>query len=152
MQCTKWLCLIVCVCVHSVAQPCPTLGDHMDCSSLGSSLYGIFHARILEWVTISYSMGSFPPSSQTYVSCSGRWIHYHCATWEAPIVNNESKRGESESPSVVSDSLRPHGLYSPGQNTGVGSCSLLQEIFPTQGSNPGLSHCRWILYQLSHNN
>ena len=59
---------------------------------------------------------------------------------------------ESESCSVVSDSLQPHGLYSPwnspGQNTGVGS--LLQGIFPTQGSNPGVSHCRWIFYQLSH--
>ena len=39
---------------------------------------------------------------------------------------------------------------SPGQNTGVGSLSLLQGIFPTQGSNPGLPHCRWIPYQLSH--
>ena len=39
---------------------------------------------------------------------------------------------------------------SPDQNTGVGSLSLLQEIFPTQGSNLGLPHCRWILYQLSH--
>ena len=39
---------------------------------------------------------------------------------------------------------------SPSQNTGVGSLSLLQGIFPTQGSNPGLLHCRWILYQLSH--
>ena len=38
---------------------------------------------------------------------------------------------------------------SPGQNTGVGSLSLLQVIFPTQGSNPGLPHCRRILYQLS---
>ena len=37
----------------------------------------------------------------------------------------------------------------PGQNAGVGSLSLLQGIFPTQGSNPGLPHCRWILYQLS---
>ena len=59
-----------------------------------------------------------------------------------------------ESHSVVSDSLRPHGLYSPwnspGQNTGVGSLSLLQGIFPTQGLNPGLPHCREILYQLSH--
>ena len=47
-----------------------------------------------------------------------------------------------ESRSVVSDSLRPHGLYSPwnslGQNTGVGSLSLLHGIFPTQGSNTGL--------------
>ena len=60
----------------------------------------------------------------------------------------------SESCSVVSDSLWPHGLYSPwnspGQNPGVGSLSLLQWIFSTQGSNPGLPH-RWrILYQLSH--
>ena len=38
---------------------------------------------------------------------------------------------------------------SPGQNTGVCSLSLLQEIFPTQGSDPGLPHCRQILYQLS---
>ena len=72
-----------------------------------------------------------------------------------------------EPPSVVASSLslpQPlkvkvsqlwcHGLYSPwnspGQNTGVGSCSLLQGVFPTQGLNPGLPHCRWILYQLSH--
>ena len=39
---------------------------------------------------------------------------------------------------------------SPGQNTGVGSCFLLQGIFPTQGLNLGLPHCRQILYQLSH--
>ena len=61
---------------------------------------------------------------------------------------------ESESRSVVSDSLWPHGLYrpwhSPGQNTGVGGRSLLQGIFPTQGLNPGLPHCRQILHQLSH--
>ena len=62
--------------------------------------------------------------------------------------------GESESRSVMSDSLRPHGLYSPwnspDQNAGVGSLSLLQRIIPTQGSNPGLPHCRRILYELSH--
>ena len=39
---------------------------------------------------------------------------------------------------------------SPGKNTGVDHHALLQGIFPTQGSNPGLTHCRWILYQLSH--
>ena len=48
----------------------------------------------------------------------------------------------------------PHGLYSPwnspGQNTGVSSLCLLQGIFPTQGSNPGLPHCGWILNQLSY--
>ena len=60
---------------------------------------------------------------------------------------------ESETCSVVSNSLRPDGLYSPwnspGQNTGVGSLSLLQGIFSTQGSNPGLPLCRQILYQPS---
>ena len=65
--------------------------------------------------------------------------------WEPYNVN--------ESSSVVSIFLRPHGLYipwdSPGQNTAVGSLSLLQRIFPSQGSNTGLPHCRQILYQLS---
>ena len=55
---------------------------------------------------------------------------------------------------VMSDSLWSHGLYtpwnSPGQNTGMRSLSLFQGIFPTQGSNPGLPQCRWILYQLNH--
>ena len=59
---------------------------------------------------------------------------------------------ESEILSVMSDSLQPMDciLNSPGQNTLVGSCPLLQGIFPTQESNPGLPHCRRILYQLSH--
>ena len=61
---------------------------------------------------------------------------------------------KSESHSVMSDSLRPHGLYSLwnslGQNTGVGSLSLLQRVFPTQGLNPGIPPFRWILYQLNH--
>ena len=61
--------------------------------------------------------------------------------------------------SVVSDSLWPHGLYltrllcpwkSPGKITGVGCHFLLQGIFPTQGSNLGLLHCRQILYCLSY--
>ena len=55
--------------------------------------------------------------------------------------------------------LHPHGLQparllcpwnSPSKNTGVNSCSILQGIFPTQVSNPGLLHCRQILYHLSH--
>ena len=77
-----------------------------------------------------------------YVSC----VRHYVSTSVLPY--------SSESLSVVSDSLRPQGLHSPwnspGQNTGVGSLSLLQEIFPTQGSNPGFPHHRWILYQLSH--
>ena len=48
------------------------------------------------------------------------------------------------------DSRLLHPWNRPGQNSGVGSHSLLQGIFPTQGLNPGLPHCRWILYCLSH--
>ena len=73
------------------------------------------------------------------------------APWKKSYDQPES---ESESHSVMSDSLWPRGLYSlwnsPGQNAGVGGLSLLQGIFPTQAFNPGLPHCRWILYQLSH--
>ena len=47
-------------------------------------------------------------------------------------------------------SLEGETWNSPGQNTRVGNLSLLQGIFPTQGSNPGIPHCRWILYQLRH--
>jgi len=61
---------------------------------------------------------------------------------------------ECESRLVLSDSLRPHWLYSawdsPDQNTGVGSLSFSRGTFPTQGWNPGLPHCKQILYQLSH--
>ena len=70
------------------------------------------------------------------------------------VLKAPTEMSESESHSVVFHSLRPHGLYSlwnsPGQNTGVGSLSILRRIFPTQGWNPGLPHCGWILYQLSH--
>ena len=54
----------------------------------------------------------------------------------------------------MSGSLQSHGLYSswnsPVQNTGVGKLSLLQGIFSTQRLDPGLPHCRRILYKLSH--
>ena len=59
----------------------------------------------------------------------------------------------------LSNSLRPHGLQPtrlfhpwdfPGKTTGVGCHFLLQGIFPTQGLNPGLLHCRQVLYHLSH--
>ena len=68
-------------------------------------------------------------------------------TWKQP-------RYQWESESLCQVQLFvTHGLYSPwtspGQNTGVGSLSVLQGIFPTQGLNPVLPHCRWILYQLS---
>ena len=50
-----------------VTQSCPTLCDHMDCSLPGSSVHGIFQARVLEWVAISFFRGSFQPKDQTQV-------------------------------------------------------------------------------------
>ena len=97
--------------------------------------------------------------------CSGnslvvQWLRPHASTAgnmdliRGGKTKNPHAISESESRSVVSNSLRPHGLYSPmnslHQNTGVGSLSLLQGICPTQGSNTGIPHCRRILYHLSH--
>ena len=64
-------------------------------------------------------------------------------------------KSERESCSVVSDSLRPHGPYSPWNSPvefhyGVGSLSILQGIFPTQGLKPDLPHCKQILQHLRH--
>ena len=79
---------------------------------------------------------------------------FYRSSYEKEYGRKSMKKSESESHSVVSDSLRPHGLYSPWnspvQNTGVGSLSLLQGLFPTQGLNSGLPHYRRILYQLSY--
>ena len=90
-------------CVVLVTQLCPNLCNPMDCSPPGSSVHGIFQARIVEWVAISFSNWS--------------WSE---VKWSA---------------SVVSDSLRPHGLQPtrllrpwdfPGKSTGVGCHFLFQ--------------------------
>ena len=60
----------------------------MDCSLLGSSVHGILQARILEWVAVSCSGGSSQLRDRTqisWVSYIGRWLLYHCTTWEAHI-------------------------------------------------------------------
>ena len=70
------------------AQSCLTLWDPMDCSPSGSSVQGIFQARIQEWVAISSSRESSQPRDGTYISCfscTGMRILYHLAIWEAYI-------------------------------------------------------------------
>ena len=89
----------------------------------------------------AYFSPPLPPGSPS-------WLPYHSPLfiWEdlgAPSVCSIA--------SVISDSLQPYGLWSlktplsPGKNTGVGCHALLQGIFPNQGSNLHLLHCRWIL-------
>ena len=123
-----------------VVQLCLTLCDPMDCSLPGCSVHGIFQAR---GDLPDPGIEPRPPALQADSLLS-----------EPPGKPLSSPKQVSESHSVVSDSLRPRGLYSPwnslGQNTGMGCLSLLQGIFPTQESNWGLLRCRGILYQLSY--
>ena len=80
---SNYYCIKQCMC----GQLCPTLCYPMDCSPPGSSVHGIFQARILEWVAIAYSEGSSLPRDQTWVSCIScidrqirdHWHHY-CRT------------------------------------------------------------------------
>ena len=115
-------------------------------------------------MSLSYSSAIFfPLSNSSFLT----WILLHASTifylsvylvinTKLPPTSHHCKQSEGESAShlVVSSSLWSRGLYSPwnspGQTTGMGSLSLFQGIFPTQGLKPGLPHCRWILYQLSH--
>ena len=134
--------LLQCMKVKSeskVAQSCPTLSDLMDCSPPGNSVHGIFQARVLEWgaMVLITLYPCFLPDTANFLS-QLYFLPHVCVCSIA---------------SVVSDSLRPHGLArllcpwdSPGKNTGVGCHALLQEIFLTQGSKPCLLHCRQNLY------
>ena len=111
----------------------------MDCSLPGSSLHGILQARVLEWVAISFSRGSSRPRDRTRVSrIPGRGFNLW-ATREVICICytfcNCPTRRHRQVASVVSDSVRPHGLQptrllrpwdSPDKNTGVGCHFLLQ--------------------------
>ena len=118
-----------------VAQSCPTLCDPMDCSLPGSSFHGIFQARVLEWVAISFSRRSSRSRDRIQVS---HIVGRHFTVWATREVN------------FATTCTIYISWNSPGQNTGVGSLFLLHGVFPTPGSNPGLPHCRWILYHLNH--
>ena len=146
-----------CCCMHAKSLwSYPTLCNPMDCSLPGSSVHGTLQARILGWVCHALLQFIFLTQGLNphLLHLLHWWVLYQWVLYQ--LVGSLAPPGKvkSKSHSVVSDPLWPHGLYSPwnspGQNTGVGSPSLLQRIFPTQGSNPGLPHCRWILYQLSH--
>ena len=108
------------------------------------------HAYPLQYSCLENLMdrGAWPATDHRVAKS---WTRLRMYTLPVKLCVLEKKK---KSHSVVSDSLRPFGLYSPwnspGQNTGMGSCSLLQGIFLTQGSNTHLPHCGRILYQLSH--
>ena len=116
---------------ESVSLLCNSLQFATFCSLPCSSVHGISQAKILEWVVIPFSRGSPQPRDLTSLSCTaGDFLL---------LSHQASPMKVKAAQSCLT--LGPHGLYSPwnfpGQNTGVGSLSLLQGIFPTQGSNPG---------------
>ena len=141
-----WICIYVCVC--SVARSYPTLCDPMDYNLRGSSAHGILQARILEWVAISSSTGSSQPKDWprvSCISCTGRRILYHGASWGAPL-----SMCMCASRSVMSNTLWPHGLQparllcpwdSPGKNTGLSFQFLCKpsEAFNTAVTQTNLS-------------
>ena len=132
--------LLQCVKVKSeskVAQSCPTLSNPLDCSLPGSSIHGIFQARVLERGAIAFSV-------------------LHCQVGSLPAEPMGKGKGKSLSgvrlfvtPWTVAYQA-PLSWDFPGKSTGVGCHCLLQGIFLTQGLNPGLLHCRQMLYRLSH--
>ena len=71
------------VCIHVCSTMSNFLRPPMGCNPPGSSVHGVFQARMLEWVAIANSKGWSLHDS--CVSCIGRWILHHCATWEAHI-------------------------------------------------------------------
>ena len=118
-------CCVLCL----VAQSCLTFRDPMNCSLPGFSVLGLLQARVLEWLAMPSSRGPSQPRDWSQVSRTGRWVLYQRNYQGSPSVPIFSS--ESDSHSVVSDSLWPHGLYS--QSTEVSSLFLPQGIFPTKG-------------------
>ena len=82
--------IYMCACVSMVLYiyicTCPSLWNPMDYSLPSLSVHGIFQARILEWVVLSFSRRSSWPRDRTCISCMGRWILYHCTTQKALYI------------------------------------------------------------------
>ena len=95
-----------------VAQSCLTLWDSMDCSPPGFSIHGVFRARILEWVAISFSRGSFPPRGRTQVSR----IEGRCFTlWEWEYHSIAAAKSLQSCPTLCDPiDSRPPGFPVPG--------------------------------------
>jgi len=93
-----------------VVQSCPTFGDPIDCSLLGSSVHGILQIRILEWVAISFSRGSSQPRDRTQVSCTAEGFFTIWTTRAA----QEHWNGQP--------TASPRDLPNPEMNWGVLNC------------------------------
>ena len=144
------LCILAVLCL--VSQSCLTLCNPMDCSPTGSSVLRDSLGKNTGMGCHALLQGIFP--TQRSNPCL---LH-----WQADSLPL-SHLGSSQFVCLVAESCTTlcnpvdcgppgssiHGDF-PGKNTGVGFHALLREDFPTQEPNPGLPHCRQILYRLSH--
>ena len=134
-------------------QSCPTLCDPIDGSPPGSPNPGILQARILEWVAISFSNAWKWKVKVKSLSRVRLLATPWTAAYQAPLSMGFARQEYWSGLPLMAIiyGLLPDKLLCPwnflGKNTGVGSLSLLQGVFPTQELNQGLLHCRRILYQ-----
>ena len=121
--------IFICCCCCLVAQSHSTPWDLMDYSPQGSSVHRILQARLLEWVTISFSRGSFQPRNRTGISHNCRQILYHSVTWEdlisplrpkfvfrmqtTSLISKQWGGGRSITQCVVSGSVMSNSLQPP---------------------------------------
>ena len=125
----------------------------MGCKLPGSSVHGILQARILERVAISYSRESSQPRDQTMSLASPALeadsLQLSHLIGDMLCLVSQLRLTLFNPMDCTASSFSVH-RDSSGKNTGMSCHVLLQGIFPTQGRNPELPHCRWILYWLSH--
>ena len=143
-----------------VTQSCPTLCDPID-----HTVQGILQPRILEWVAVPFSRGSSQPRDQTQASRVAGGFSTSWVTWEAHTNCYDDLHCIRFSVLCCAQSLSCVQLFvTPWPVTcqaplsmGILQARILEwvaipssRVFPTQRSNPGLLHCRQILYHLSH--
>ena len=136
----------MCVC----AQLCPTPCNPMDCHPLGSSVPGILQAIIPEWVAFPFSKEFPQPLLNSYLLYLLHWQEDSLPLSHHTVLLCLG----AQLCLILCNPMDYSWLFcpwdSPGKNTGVDCHAFLQGIIPTQGSSPGLLHCRWIFYPLSH--
>ena len=137
---------ITCCCL--VTKPCRLFETPR---TPGSSVHGVSQARILEWVAISSSKTTtwnMKVTQSCLILCNPmarllEWVAF-------PFSRGSSQpRDRTQVTCIAGGFFIPAEPKRKPKNTGVGSLSFLQQIFPAQGLNQSLLHCRWFLYQLS---
>ena len=138
-------------------QSCPTLCDPVDCSLPGSSVHGDSPGKNTGVGCHALLQGIFPTQGSNPCLLHCRQILYCLSHQESPRIlewvaypffRRSSQPRNWTGVSCIAGRFFTSWATGKPKDTGVGTLSFLQDIFPTQESNWGLLHCRWILYQL----